>query len=335
MCYKYRDRKEMEDHTIELLARQYFSGVISRKDERTLEQFITSSVENVELFRTWEREWAENNSSIIPEGTVAELHNKINTSYFDNVISSYKRRLHITRTSLYAASITLIIALFTTTAGLLLKNEAGSFDISAPAGGLCAATLPDGTLVWLNAESKIYVPETFNKNSREINLDGEAYFEVAKDEKKLFVVSSDNCKITVRGTKFNVRSYPENETVLTSVIDGVVDVSLKEATVRIQKDQAAVVNKKTGQITVESINAMSSKSWTDNRIEYRDITLSDLVAIVSRKFDVGFQIENEKVKNERLNISLRNNESLSDVLTALELILPIEITEIEGTIYIK
>lgn len=325
----------MADHTIELLAKQYFSGVISRGDEKVLEQFITSSVENMELFRKWEREWAENNKASISEGVVAEFHNRIKASNFEEVISSYKHKLSMTRISLYSAAAVLLIAFFTTTAGLLLKNEAGSFDISAPVGGLCNATLPDGTLVWLNAKSTIHVPDSFNKNSREINLDGEAYFEVAKDEKKLFIVSADNCKITVRGTKFNVKSYPETEIVQTSVIDGVVDVTHEEATVRLQKDQAAVVNMKTGQISVESINAKSSMSWTDNRIEYRDITLLDLVAIVSRKFDVEFQIENDKVKNERLNISLRNNESLSDVLTALEMILPIEVATVDGTIHIK
>src|SRR5690606_36229691 len=95
-----------------------------------------------------------------------------------------------------------------------------------PRGGQYQVSLPDGTKVWLNADSKLYYPRAFSGNTRTVQMEGEAYFEVAKDEQKPFIVQTNRQKVEVLGTHFNVNAYSEEPISAVSLLEGKVKVSL-------------------------------------------------------------------------------------------------------------
>lgn len=326
----------MEDNTIKHLAYQYFSGTISKKDESTLFEYLRSSGEHMEEFRKWERAWKEN----LPEDitgleNVEQFHDKVQTTFVNGEISRYRKKLSITNWAYVFTSILLLMILGGSLTLHSKKDNAGEFALAAPAGGKCQATLPDETQVWLNAGSTLWIPGSFNKTDRQVKLSGEAYFEVFHDEKNLFIVDADNCSVTVRGTKFNVSAYPEDATISTSVIEGMVDFANSTAVVRLEKGQVANMSKASNKIQVSTSDSESAKAWTENRVEYKNITLNELARIIERKYGVKIVLQAEQLSNEKFNISLRNNESINDVLNALVLIVPVKVKTEGDTIYIK
>lgn len=132
---------------------------------------------------------------------------------------------------LIAASVLVVVAL----AGWWLwpgssvkRSEIASREVKTPKGSQSYLTLPDGTEVWLNANSKIVYDDHFNQSARHVKLTGEAYFKVAKDENKPFIIQAGGLKVKVLGTVFNVRSYPDESNIETTLVSGSVEITLDD-----------------------------------------------------------------------------------------------------------
>jgi ferric-dicitrate binding protein FerR (iron transport regulator) len=184
--------------------------------------------------------------------------------------------------------------------------------------------LADGSKIWLNADSKLSYPEVFNGNSREVFLTGEAFFDIAANPKKPFIVHLSSGSIHVLGTSFNIRAY-ENEAVQTSVRTGKVafipayEAGKKPDTIYITPDEKVTYRKAVADdeaddaIVREITSAEDDKAWTEGRLVFRDKTLEEIASELERTFGKKVSFESDAPRYYRLTGAFQDN-SLQDIM---------------------
>ncbi len=161
-----------------------------------------------------------------------------------------------------------------------------------PTGQRSQFRLPDGTRVWLNAESRLDYSEPLNGNQRHVNLVGEAYFEVAKDPSKPFTVKSGDYLTTAIGTAFNVNSFYSDEVVDVALIEGEVQVTNLTAALKVTllPGERAIGTKGGKDLKKAHFNALEKTSWREGSIYFKDASLDEVVTVLSRWYDVKIEI---------------------------------------------
>lgn len=180
--------------------------------------------------------------------------------------------------------------------------------------------LTDGSKIWLNADSKLTYPEVFAGASREVYLEGEAFFEVANNETKPFIIHLHKGTIKVLGTSFNIRAY-ENEPVQTSVTTGKVAFIPKydegsnqqPDTILITPDVKVTFSQHTGNIVKETTTSEDDKAWTEGRLVFRNATLENIAMELERTFGKKVKFNAEAPKQYRLTGSFHHN-SLQEIM---------------------
>ena len=194
--------------------------------------------------------------------------------------------------------------------------------------------LSDGTRVFLNAGSKLYFPAEFSTNSREVRLEGEAFFEVAHDAKKPFHVTIENQRIEVLGTSFNINSYEKNS-IKTTLITGRVKINTPNAELLLEPGQQAlsIGNK----LTKHNIDVNDEIAWTQARIAFSKKTIKQIAMQIERWYDVKFVFDANlnDVEKKTFSGNIARTSNLSEVLKIFTLTNAINY-KIEGrTVYVK
>lgn len=326
-----------KEKDMKALADRYFEGRILRNEEERLLSFIRESEENHSLFKAWEHAWLL--TSVADDNTENEWKRLQN-----------KMRVHETVTPMLSSSrfvfwrkVAAVAAIVILTAGATLGiwntvtylQPETYFTLEAPYGEKSKVTLSDGTEVWLNAGSKLQYSNKFNADNRTVKLDGEGYFEVTKHEGKLFTVETPAYSVVVKGTKFNVSAYPDDSFVSTTLIEGSVELLYGGKELRMYPGEALRLNLASGKFVREKVNAPQSRAWADNRLESDHITLRELVQKLSRQYDVKIELESEQLGEKAFRISLRNQETIGEVMDALQKLIPITVERKEEYIYIR
>ncbi|MDN3669493.1 DUF4974 domain-containing protein [Echinicola jeungdonensis] len=190
-----------------------------------------------------------------------------------------------------------------------------------PRGGQFNLTLSDGTQVWLNAGSTLKYPTAFVGKERNVELTGEAYFEVKRDENKPFKVISGEQVVQVLGTSFNVSSYQEEPTVFTTLVEGKVNVYLDNDPQNHQilsPNQQSVLEKGENSLLKREVDVAEYISWKDGWFYFKEKPLETIVADLSRWYDVSFQFDNQGAKKLPFTGKIRRYEDLEDILKLLE-----------------
>lgn len=200
--------------------------------------------------------------------------------------------------------------------------------------------LPDGTTVWLNAGSKLDYPKQFTGKQREVTLEGEAFFTVAKDAQRPFTVRTRTFSIRVLGTEFNVRAYPQEDSAVTSLLTGEVEVVLdekKNQVVRLKPNEklsipTAVILEEAATVTDEPVVIKLTKSpltilrdtvitetaWVENKLAFKKVPLEKVAVMLEQWFGAEIRFKNNNKRQEYLT-GVFQTESLTEVLEALEL----------------
>ena len=196
--------------------------------------------------------------------------------------------------------------------------------ITTPRGGNYQVKLPDGSMVWLNASSSLRFPAFFTGNERRVELEGEGYFEVAKDATRRFRVVSANQSITVLGTHFNVSSYEDEPAVLTTVLEGKVRVqaTLKGAEIPGAAEVLTVNEQSTldmtgGRMTKKLTDVSQSVAWKAGKFQFQGTPISEVMRQFSRWYDFDFELEGS-VPNVHLWGELSRNVNASEALELLK-----------------
>ena len=197
------------------------------------------------------------------------------------------------------------------------ENKIPAFNtIKTPVGGQYRVVLSDGTKVWLNSGSSIKFPVTFVGNERSVEIEGEAYFEVAKDKKKPFKVFSDDQVVEVLGTHFNVNAYKDEANIKTTLAEGSVKVSSDEVSNMITPGQQARLSRKSHAMNIVAVDTDAAISWKDGLFVFNDEDIHSIMRKVSRWYGVEVVFQNDI--NEKFGGVISKFENVSQVLKILE-----------------
>jgi ferric-dicitrate binding protein FerR (iron transport regulator) len=161
--------------------------------------------------------------------------------------------------------------------------------VKTPKGRQYSLQLADGTKVWLNAASSIQYPVTFAKANRKVSISGEVYFEVAKDQKRPFIVNIEqsNTSIRVLGTHFNVNTYADNGTFKTSLLEGSIRLNTGEKQYLLEPNQQAISQPTTAQIQlIKGINTEDILAWKNDLFFFNEASLDDVMRELARWYDI-------------------------------------------------
>lgn len=194
-------------------------------------------------------------------------------------------------------------------------------EVSAPKGQISKCVLADGTQVWLNAGSTITYQATWNDGVREVKLDGEAYFIVAKDKKKPFVVTTEQAKIKVLGTVFNLKAYPDENQVEATLEEGKIEFSVAKGNakpVELNPGDQLIYNIAEKKIEVGTVDTYLHTAWKDGKYVFKDADLRTIVKELERLYDVKIHTENDSLLDLRFRGMFEYEQNIFSALETLE-----------------
>jgi ferric-dicitrate binding protein FerR (iron transport regulator) len=201
------------------------------------------------------------------------------------------------------------------------KGTSGQIVFETPRGEKSMVKLPDGSEVWLNANSRL-VYNSFSSNHRQVELRGEAFFKIARNEKAPFVVRTNECDIEVLGTTFNVMAYDEFGRKEITLLTGKVNVYTENAERVLKPGQALIL--KNHQIQVVEAATEEASAWVDNKFNFRNIPLSELMKRLENWYDVDITLENQTGREVNFTGTFKNEETIWQVLDAIKVYTPIQ-----------
>lgn len=235
--------------------------------------------------------------------------------------------LRVAASVVIVSMVSLGVYLYTNTGEPVVLSGSGQSSRIAervnPAGQKSVLYLGDGTKVWLNAASKITYAENFEtQETRDVFLEGEAFFDVVHIEGKPFVVHTSSIKVKVMGTSFNVKSYADENTIETTLVNGSVRIERADTNsagageVELKPNQRAVFNKESNTINIDHVDASMSGSWKQDRMVFDGESIDRVFMQLERWFDVRIHLNNKGSLDCKLTASIER-ESLEDVLALL------------------
>lgn len=318
--------EEENKHIDELIA-NYLTEGLDKNALDELKTWIAASAENQQYFIRQREIWF---SAVSREA--ASVYDKDNAfENFRNRVESQKEIQSTSRRGFslsalwrYAAVVAIIIAVGCISywqGEVNVKDTFADISVEAPLGSKTKLYLPDGTLVWLNAGSRMTYSQGFGVDNRKVELEGEGYFEVKRNEKIPFFVKTKDLQLQVLGTKFNFRDYPEDHEVVVSLLEGKVGLNnllREEKEAVLSPDERAVLNKANGLLTVESVTASNASQWTDGYLFFDEELLPDIAKELERSYNVKIHIANDSLKTFRFYGNfVRREQNIQEVLEAL------------------
>ena len=199
-------------------------------------------------------------------------------------------------------------------------KEIGYNTINVPYGGTYTVELCDGTKVYLNSGTTLEFPSRFDGKVRSVILKGEAYFDVARNVSKPFVVEVDEMKVKVLGTSFNVKSYVDEPGVYTTLVEGSVAILRDgQPEKKIKPGEQAYYNKSVGTLSVSPVDVDEFTAWKDGLFCFKDIALEEILRIVSRWYDLEIFYMNQEAKSVVYSGKMPMYSSVEDVLRKFEI----------------
>lgn len=199
-------------------------------------------------------------------------------------------------------------------------QEYKKYIVEVPLGAKSKVSFPDGSVVWLNAGSKLTYDSNFAKESRSIELSGEGYFEVSKNKELPFVVNTGELTVRVLGTKFNLKSYEEDSEVKVTLKEGAVKVGdflADAAPVVLQPNQRFTLKKEDLTVSVDSVDASHIDNWRSGAMVFDKVSLEEITKELKRLYDVPVRIENERLKKIVYYSDFHENVTIEKVLEIL------------------
>lgn len=313
---------------------KYLNGETTVDDEALLSRQLLNRPDCKTLMSQWEQEWKR---TYVPSADAQSMWERLEAklSICDN---SLKKRLSFSHTLLYMrriAAVLLFMLISSLVTYLVVSQRPQQYYVSsAPLGGKSMVTLPDGSRVWLNAGSTLRYSNRFNDDNRSVELDGEGYFEITKHNGKPFSVAANGSDIVVHGTKFDVSAYRDDAENKVSLFEGSVTVSNRTSSLTLKPNEEVSVNRQSG-VIIKRTMTNRANAWKDGIINYSSIKFENLAKILSRKYAVNIIIMDPALRNYCFNISMRNKETVSEILDILSNIKPFSYERRNDTIYIK
>lgn len=219
------------------------------------------------------------------------------------------------------------------------KTAVAYLEVKAVAGGKTCLVLPDSSVVWLNGKAEIRYPQQFTAHSREVELSGEAFFNVKKDMNKPFIVNIDGMRVQVLGTAFNIHTSLDSDVIETTLQEGRVAIfssgnNTSVADQILKPNEQALFNRKNGELTVCPVHTHLYTSWVDGVFHFENNTLQEIFNTLERAFDTQIHIESEGLKKKRFTAQFTNQETLDEILSVLRISAKYKYKKMKGEVYI-
>ena len=195
--------------------------------------------------------------------------------------------------------------------------------------------LPDGSQVWLNGNSKLTYDKAFN--TRIVQLEGEAFFDVIKKDGALFEIVSGEAKTIVLGTSFNVRAYPEENRIEVTVETGVVELQESEKAtnkINIAAGKSGYYDKQTEQTKIKEEKVINAPAWKTKELVFDEVQMESIITALERYFDINIEVENKAILNCNLN-GKYPNPNLEDMINIMSYALDLKVEHKDSMYYIS
>lgn len=288
---------------------KFFEGNTSLKEEEAVKRWLEESEENLQtLFK--ERKLFD---AMLLLGNEKEIR-KGKKKFSINLNSLRTELIKIAA----VVAITLVGSYFYYES-VLDKDLMAMQTISVPAGQRISFTMTDGTNVWLNARTSLTYPVKFGKKNRQVILDGEAYFDVAKDKTKPFVVKTEKYNVEVLGTKFDVDAYSETGEFETTLMSGSVKIaSLDDPSEELMLKPDNKVYLQDGKLQVTPVSDYNPYRWKEGLICFKDATFLSIMKDFEKYYGLNILVKNKEVRKFFYTGKFRQTDGIDYALRVLQ-----------------
>lgn len=321
-----------ETHSFELLDR-FMQGTLTADETQQLLALLQSPASGRALFGYYRRRWIEAEGKQLDREVQIRMLLRIKerihaSSQHKQDTKSTKRMLRAWQGCAAAILLCLVLNLSYTLfrphpdATPTDTTPASRCEVSVEKGQQAHVTLPDGTRVWLNSHTTLAYLSDYGMHQRRLSLSGEAYFEVAPDSTRRFIVEAGKMEVEALGTAFNVRAYPEDREVSATLFKGKVRATTGDETVTLHPDECLTYDKTSGKITRYTDASRYALLWRENELAFHGETLEEIALRLNRLYNVQVHFATEKLKKYRFSGIIKNN-SLENVIELISLTAPI------------
>lgn len=199
----------------------------------------------------------------------------------------------------------------------------------------CQITLSDGSKVHLNAETQLTYPVCFGSKERIVQVEGEAYFEIAPDKEHPFIVQTPHSSIRVTGTAFNVRAYPDEKTECTTLISGGITISHDDEVHDMVPNQHYIYSKAAGTCTIDRVNPEFYTAWKSGAFLFRNVPLEEVMSYLSKWYGCHYTFTDEEAKKKEVGGYLNRYKNMNQIIDVIMDLNKVEIKQRDGVLYIS
>lgn len=319
------NNSDLTQDQIDSLIINVLGGVANAGDEETLGQWMAQSSANRQYYTQIRDIWESTNADVTSfdkERAFRRFQMRVASRAFSEKKTG---RFVFSRFLRWTAAVVVAFVLGSVSVYTLNRytQSTNLYSVTVPLGSKSKIDLPDHTKVWLNAGSKLTYAQDFAKRNRSVSLEGEAYFEVAKNPHMPFTVNGKEMAVKVLGTKFNVRSYGEDPTVDITLLEGSISLTnhLTENNIPylLKPNEKATLNKKSGQMTIETVQASDWSEWTRGKLVFDAERFGQIIRRLEREYNVTIRVQDKDLMNRKFYGDFRKAQSIQeifDIMTA-------------------
>ena len=309
---------------IESIIQKYLQGKTSEEENQQLHQWMLQSPENKKRLFAEKDIW-----------DTFSFHSNLKKYEVSSELGLLKKHLEPKQATISLKQVLQIAAILLVTFGLGWGSRFISFEsdqqtaevtmqeIFVPKGQVNQVFLADGTRIWINSETKLITPSVFATNERVVKLNGEAFFEVAKDKKRPFRVEVNGQQIEVLGTSFNVRAYDNSNKIETTLETGQIQLHTGSQITLLKPGEQSLFIKSERQLVITKVNPETFSSWKDGRYEFQNEDLLEVFKVVERWYDVEITADEMIFKGMHFSGVIKRNKDARHFLELLNLTFPI------------
>lgn len=343
---------------IENIVIKFLDGSISQAEENQLLEWMKGDESRLQDFIEHQEIWKAS-SCVYSEKSDKEvafrkIHEKIDiyNNRYQFMRTAFKYSLHIAATILFVISLAILFQHRISHQKINSYTNNYYTEISTSGGNRSKITLPDGTKVWINANTTLRYPSVFESDKREVFVDGEIFLDVAKDSSRPFYVETSSLKLEVLGTSFNVNSYSDENVEQLTLVEGSLKIVPKgtisgnENSLTIKPNETALFKKEQRVIAVHELESNTGNkevefdqnqvvlkrdisdipvselesiiSWKEDRLIFKNETLEEMCNKMERWYGIKILIKDESIKNNRYTGKFIYNESIDQVMYILQ-----------------
>lgn len=332
----------MDRTKIELLDR-FIQGATSEEEEQQLLSWFRSAGAQEDILTYYRERWNESSDKTLPESVQIRMLDRIKAEMKPETAITVNndlkpRKKWWTYWGQYAAAVIICLLIgatshfYTIHHSVIPNNE---YLVEAEKGQRASVTLPDGTKVWLNSHTQIAYSNNYGLKDRIVALNGEAYFEVAKDSEHRFIVKTGDMEVEALGTTFNVKAYKEDKDVVATLFSGSIRATAGKHSAILSPEQQISYNRMNDNFKIDTPeNVAYASMWRDNELAFKGETLNEIALRLNRLYNVQIVFRSDKIKQYRFSGVIKNN-SLDNVFEIISLTSPIMYESFGDTIVLS